>query len=316
MWKFFDSPSKYSASKTPSEDSSGPTCLNGFFYDHYAPIAELRTRSFRHKYLTYTKHFATGLGALPWAALTQAQVNQWLSGQMASGLKRSTVNKHVILFNHLMKQAHEWGVVPDTMRRLPKAEPLALGDYRQRFLSPSEIARLVAACDRVNHPFLGLFIRLLILTGARKGEARLMRWCDLDLQTGLWIVPRSKNGRSRRIHLSQAALEVLHNARIRSQSLGLADGPSAPVFTNPRSKQPYGSFHIAFFKARDAAGLSDVRIHDLRHTFASLLINKGVSLYEVQELLGHSSAAMTQRYAHLQPNRLRSRTEIVGRMLQ
>jgi site-specific recombinase XerD len=58
-----------------------------------------------------------------------------------------------------------------------------------------------------------------------------------------------------------------------------------------------------------------VRIHDLRHTYASLLINNGVSLYEVQELLGHSSSAMTQRYAHLQPNQLRSRTEIVSQIV-
>lgn len=309
MWKFFEKQSE-------THSFAGPECLNQFFFDHYAPVAQLRTRSFRHKYVTYNKHFAKSLGMVPWAALTQAQVNSWLSGQMALGLKRSTVNKHIILFNHLMKQAQDWGVLPETLRRLPKAERLAIGDYRQRFLSQAEIARLVSACDRVNHPYLGLFIRLLILTGARKGEARLMRWCDVDLQTGLWIVPRSKNGRSRRIHLSQAALDVLHSARIRTQSLGLADGPDAPVFTNPRSKKPYGSFHLAFFKARDAAGLSEVRIHDLRHTFASLLINNGVSLYEVQELLGQSSAAMTQRYAHLQPNRLRNRTEIVGRMLQ
>lgn len=58
-----------------------------------------------------------------------------------------------------------------------------------------------------------------------------------------------------------------------------------------------------------------MRIHDLRHIFASVLINQGVSLYEVQELLGHSSVAMTQRYAHLQPSRLRSRTEIIGHAL-
>jgi site-specific recombinase XerD len=63
---------------------------------------------------------------------------------------------------------------------------------------------------------------------------------------------------------------------------------------------------------RDAADLPDVRIHDLRHTYASLLINKGVSLYEVQTLLGHSSVQMTQRYAHLQPDLLHQRAEIVG----
>lgn len=66
---------------------------------------------------------------------------------------------------------------------------------------------------------------------------------------------------------------------------------------------------------RDQLGLEDVRIHDLRHTYASLLVNKGVSLYEVQQLLGHSSAQVTQRYAHLAPNTLHRRTEIVAQII-
>jgi integrase len=87
------------------------------------------------------------------------------------------------------------------------------------------------------------------------------------------------------------------------------------VFRNPKSGRPYRSFYSAWFIVRDNAGLSDVRIHDLRHTFASLLVNKGVSLYEVQTLLGHSSMQMTQRYAHLAPDLLHSRTELVSSII-
>jgi site-specific recombinase XerD len=103
---------------------------------------------------------------------------------------------------------------------------------------------------------------------------------------------------------------------MRTRDLGLPTGPNDYLFINPKTGTRYNSFHIAYFKARDMAGLPDVRIHDLRHTYASLLINNGVSLYEVQELLGHSSAAMTQRYAHLQPNQLRNRTEIVSQLVE
>lgn len=84
------------------------------------------------------------------------------------------------------------------------------------------------------------------------------------------------------------------------------------VFTNPRTRTAYHSFYAAWFVARDLAELEDLRIHDLRHTYASVLINNGVSLYEVQTLLGHSSVQMTQRYAHLQPDLLHQRAEIVG----
>jgi integrase len=88
--------------------------------------------------------------------------------------------------------------------------------------------------------------------------------------------------------------------------------PAAPVFTNPKTRRAYNSFYLSWYAVRSVAGLDDVRIHDLRHTFASVLINKGVSIYEVQRLLGHSSVQMTQRYAHLAPNTLADCAEIVS----
>jgi integrase len=128
-------------------------------------------------------------------------------------------------------------------------------------------------------------------------------------------VPRSKNGRSRRIVLSAAAVDVVQRTRERSDQLMLPVKPDAYLFTNPLTLTAYHSYYAAWFKVRDAAGLSDLRIHDLRHTFASLLVNKGVSLYEVQTLLGHSSVQMTQRYAHLAPDRLQQRTELVSQIV-
>jgi integrase len=150
------------------------------------------------------------------------------------------------------------------------------------------------------------------LTGARKGEAKSARWRDVDLAKRLWTVPRSKNGRSRRIILNSNAVEVMHGIQAVAERLNQPTQPSNFVFTNPRTGRAYHSFYAAWHVAREAADLDDVRIHDLRHTFASLLINKGVSIYEVQTLLGHSSVQMTQRYAHLAPDRLHTRAEIVG----
>jgi len=103
--------------------------------------------------------------------------------------------------------------------------------------------------------------------------------------------------------------------RAKCERLMLDTSPDCYVFSNPKSGKPYTSFNSAWFMVRDSAGLSDVRIHDLRHTFASLLVNKGVSLYEVQTLLGHSSPQMTQRYAHLAPDLLHSRTELVSSII-
>ena len=84
------------------------------------------------------------------------------------------------------------------------------------------------------------------------------------------------------------------------------------LFQNPRTRKPYTSFHLAFFAARKRAGLNTVRIHDLRHTYASLLINNGASIYEVQQLLGHYHISMTERYAQLFPNTLKDRVNIIA----
>jgi integrase len=155
----------------------------------------------------------------------------------------------------------------------------------------------------------------LLHTGARVGEVRTLKWRDINFKKRIWTVPVSKNGRSRRIVLSDAAVEILNAARTKSEQLLLDVSDDTYVFRNPKSGRPYRSFYSAWFIVRDNAGLSDVRIHDLRHTFASLLVNKGVSLYEVQTLLGHSSMQMTQRYAHLAPDLLHSRTELVSSII-
>lgn len=290
--------------------------LNGFFDRHYMPHCAATTRGHRHSRLTYEKHLRDTLGPMPWQDLSPLVLNAWVRGQVAQQLKNTTINKHIFLVNRLLRTARDWGAIPEGVRPPPLLRKLPTGDYRQRFLSQDEIRRLLVECDRINHPYLGTFIRFLLLTGARKGEARTARWRDISIEAGVWRVPVSKNGRSRRIMLSEAALDLLEGLRRLTGTLGLGTEPGDFLFPNPRTGTCYNGFHLAYFRARDAAGLPDVRIHDLRHTFASLLINNGVSLYEVQELLGHSSVAMTQRYAHLLPNKLRSRTEIVGRIVE
>jgi len=128
-------------------------------------------------------------------------------------------------------------------------------------------------------------------------------------------VPVSKSGRARRIVLGAAALELLDQIADRAQALGQSTLPRDALFTNPETGLPYTCIHRAFDRARGRAGLKTVRIHDLRHTFASLLVNAGVSLYEVQKLLGHGSVQMTQRYAHLRDTGLRDRVALVAEAL-
>ena len=98
-----------------------------------------------------------------------------------------------------------------------------------------------------------------------------------------------------------ATMKVLEHLRLRIRE-GFLDEQA--IFANPKTGEPFVSFFYSWNNARIRAGLPDFRIHDLRHSFASYLVNAGRSLYEVQELLGHADIKMTMRYAHLAPDHL------------
>jgi integrase len=285
--------------------------LNQFFDQHYFPHAKAAKTQHKHDWSIYNTHMRLGLGKYVLSDLRTAVLDVWVREQIVSGYKRSTINKHIYLMNRLLNLARSWGLIEFARDQQP-IKRLTIGDHKQRFLSSDEIEQLLKQCRRSTHPYLYLFVKLLLLTGARKGEALHLRWCDIDFDKRIWTVPRSKNGRSRRIVLNDSAVETVLAAGAVAERYGLTVGADAFVFQNPHRQTAYQSFYSAYHAARSAAGLEDVRIHDLRHTFASLLVNRGVSLYEVQTLLGHSSIQMTQRYAHLAPNLLHSRTEIVG----
>ena len=286
--------------------------LNAFFDEHYFPHAKVTKRQSHHDWSIYNTHIRSRMGHYLLEDVTNPVLDVWVREQQVHGYQRSTINKHIYLVNRMLNLARHWGHIDSRNPYQQNIKRLSIGDYTQRFLNDAEIKRLLTACRSNRHPYLYLFVQLLLLTGARKGEARLARWQDIDLHKRVWRVPRSKNGRSRRIILSAAAVDVLNQTRTRSEQLLLPTTQDRYVFTNPRTLTAYQSFYAAWFVARDLADLEDLRIHDLRHTYASTLINSGVSLYEVQTLLGHSSLQMTQRYAHLEPNLLHKRTELMS----
>ena len=122
------------------------------------------------------------------------------------------------------------------------------------------------------------------------------KWTDFDLSRRAWRIPITKSGKARHVSLSYGALTLLATMPRKSD----CDW----AFANPETGKPYVSIFYAWNTTRKNAGLSDVRMHDLRHSFASLLINSGRTLYEVQHILGHTQVKTTQRYAHLSQDTL------------
>lgn len=169
-------------------------------------------------------------------------------------------------------------------------------NQRERYLTDEEAKRLFKYLDKSPAPLLKYIIAILLLTGARKGEVLTARWDDFDLVNRVWTVEFNKSGKTRYIPLSDGVLQLL-------SAIPRIEG-SEYVFANPKTRRPFKQIYNAWNTARTKAGLADVRIHDLRHSFASFLINNGRSLYEVQKILGHTQIKTTQRYSHLSQDSL------------
>jgi integrase len=131
----------------------------------------------------------------------------------------------------------------------------------------------------------------LLSTGARCNEALSARWEHVDVANRVWRIPatNSKSKRMRSVPLNDAALDVLSEIENREGFL----------FVNPKTGTRRSTISKSWERIRTLAGLPHLRLHDLRHQFASMLVNGGRSLYEVQQILGHSDMKVTERYAHL-----------------
>lgn len=289
--------------------------LSAFFDEKYVPYATKRKSSIKHDLSTFNNHLRYSLGRRELDSLNPELIENWKYDQRGRNYRVSTVNKHVFLLNRLIFLAKDWGYINRNMSDIRSTDKLPEGDFKQYFLSAPEIERLMAAARASANPYLPHFVELMLLTGARHGEALGANWSDINLPMGIWIVPKSKSGRTRKIVLNERAKLVFSNIRRISRSVPARAENRDAVFLNPKTKKPYKSLHVPWDEARREAGLDSVRIHDLRHTFASILINAGASLYEVQTLLGHSTPQMTQRYAHLSENTLHRRSELVSDFL-
>jgi integrase len=166
---------------------------------------------------------------------------------------------------------------------------------RERFLSNEELATLsdvLKSCEmeRIEMPEAILAIRLLLLTGCRKNEICQLQWDWIDFSEQRINLPDSKTGK-KTIYLSAPAIELLHEAtRIEGNPYVLA---------GKGGEGNYVSLQKAWVRIRNRAGLEDVRLHDLRHSFASMAASGGLNLYMIGKLLGHTQQSTTQRYAHL-----------------
>jgi integrase len=212
----------------------------------------------------------------------------------------------VALLSTMLQLAVRWEIVErnvarGAVRRNPETK-------RRRYLSPAEIAGLSAALAECANQDAADAIRLCMLSGARRTEVSAARWAEFDLAAGVWRKPaeRVKQATPHDTPLGAAALEIL----ARRQATAKGDY----VFPG-RNGQSYLNIRSTWEAVRKAADLEDVHLHDLRHSFASILVSSGASLPLIGQLLGHSNPATTARYAHLFLDPQRAAVEKVGAII-
>ncbi len=220
-------------------------------------------------------------------------------------------NRCLEVMSKMFSLAEMWGLRPDGSNPRKHIKKYA-EEKRERFLSPAELKRVGDVLREMEDEGIELSsaiaaARLLILTGCRLGEIMTLQWEHVDLPGRALRLPDSKTG-AKVVHLGQPAIDVLTSIK------KVDKNPWVIVGTLPGARltdlQPFWQ------RVRARAGLKDVRIHDLRHTFASTAVAAGQGLPMIGKLLGHTQVQTTARYAHLAADPVKSAAETVSSSLQ
>ncbi len=244
------------------------------------------------------------LGAMPLEAVTPADVEAWRRRKSQEATP-ATVNRHVAF----LKRVYNVAIRDGRCRENPVARVKMLreNNARIRYLTPEEEASLQQKLS----PALWPLVELALHTGLRQAEQFTMRWENVDFTNGVITIPRSKHGEKRHIPMNPRVRALLRQQDSRLKSEWVYPGPPAATKHGlgagvETGYLTFSSLRKAFERALQEAEIDDFHWHDLRHTFASRLVMQGTDLRTVQELMGHRTILMTQRYSHLAPSHLQA----------
>jgi integrase len=239
------------------------------------------------------------IGKMKVAAVSHADIDAL--HQRLSARAPTHANRTLAVLSKMFSLAIRWGWRADNpCRGIERNQE----HKRHRYLSGAELARLTTALAELPDQPAANAVRLLLLTGARRGELLAACWANIDLNAAVWIKPgaTTKQGTLHRVPLSAAACRLL--ADMREQA-----GDDVEWLFPAHGGGHRAHINAAWDALRKAANLFDVRLHDLRHTYASVLASSGLSLPIIGALLGHTTAQTTMRYSHLMDDPLRAATE-------
>lgn len=319
--KGFDVQAEKKKSQKVAKDNLSKT-LDGFLDSHYEKWAKAHLVTADDLLKRIKRNFPHLMNVMM-EEITIWDLEKWRTERINNGIKSATINRDINTLKAALSKALEWGHIK--FHPLHALKPLEVDSLAvTRYLTVDETKRLLLALNtredekragRIKHnkwlaarkhdllplldqeyvDYLKPMVIVSLFTGLRRGELTKLKWTDINLESGFLTAhgPNTKNKKTRHIPLHPEVTVVLKKWQEQTSTTGF-------VFAHPDGKK-FTDVDTSWANIRKAAGVDDVRWHDLRHDFASQLVMSSVDLNTVRELMGHSDIRMTLRYAHLAP---------------
>lgn len=236
--------------------------------------------------------------------ITTHQIEKYKAIRLDQGVRESTVNRDLAIMRKMLNLAIDWNYLKQNPVRKVKFFS-EKDNLKERILTEVEEIRLLETSSK----HLRSILIVALNTGMRRGEILNLKWSQIDLNSRRIRVEKTKSGKIRFIEINTLLLEEFLKLKNKSES-------NVHVFSNPETGKPYQDVKKAFKGACRRAGIVDFRFHDLRHTFATRLVEKGVDLITIKDLLGHSTVKITERYTHSFYEQKRRAVELLAKNQQ
>jgi len=223
--------------------------------------------------------------------ITLRQVQSFMMDLRKEGLSAATADYHGALLKRLGSMAVKWGYLDTNFTK--GIELFHEFNGVENVLNDAQLQKLLSVLHTDSNRPICLLALLLLSSGMRLNEALSAQWKNVSIENRIWTVPRelSKSKRQRNVVLSDSALEVIEQIDRKESDIF--------VFINRKTNKPFVNVFKPWNRLRIKAGVPFLRLHDLRHMYATYCVNNGRSIFEVSQLLGHADTRTTIRYSHL-----------------
>ena len=270
--------------------------LSEFYEDHYKPYAYAHKRSASSDHQLFKCRLEQRFGHLRLNQITKTMLIGFHNELKESGLSGATCDHYLKFLRQAFNRAIDWDLLKDNPAAGVKL--FNLDNKMENYLDAEQLERLFNVLKTDPNRPVCMIIMLLISTGARLNEVLTATWSQINRDTRTWKIPalNNKGKKVRSVPLNNSSLDVINQLD--------TEGEFEFLFVNRLTGKPYRNIHKYWGKLREKAQMRMIRIHDMRHTHASLLANSGRSILEISRILGHSSVKVSERYTHLSTSTL------------